>query len=207
MPARVLVLTKLPFALPVKTRLWPLLGEAGAARLYTEMVYATFATARAFDATPTLAYSPPDADPSRAFPDLGPHRALPLRATDGPSCLAEAIERTWDGAPLIVLGGDAPDLPRERIDAGLAALDGGAHGAAVVPTPDGGFSCLVLARPIDGFASAFRFGASDSRTRLVEWLAAHGCSTAMLEPWPDVDTEADLAAYQRRRLTDRRAAP
>ena len=67
MSATVVVLTKLPGRLPVKTRLVPLLGEQGAARFYIEMLEATIRLARTLDPDPVLAYSPPDADPRAAY--------------------------------------------------------------------------------------------------------------------------------------------
>jgi len=191
MQATVVVLTKLPDHLPVKTRLWPVLGEEGARRLYLEMLRETLVRARRVDPVPTVAYSPPDVDPGL---DLGECRFLPVAGEDGAQCLENALAASFCGRPLVVLGGDAPDLPDDRIDGVVAGLSGG-RDAVFVPTGDGGFSCLGLRRPVAGLASGFRYGGDDALASLEAFLTDRGLSVARLEGWPDVDTPADLDAY------------
>jgi hypothetical protein len=194
--ATVIVLSKVPGAAPVKTRLVPALGEAGARALFVEMMRATLDLARRFDPLPTVAFSPPDADPARGLPGLGPCRFEPTRGADGARCLEDALQRAFRGTPLVALGGDAPDLPVERVEAALAALSH--RGAALVPTGDGGFSCLALARPVPGLAAGFRYGAADAFSSLTAFLADRGLRPVTLESWPDVDTPEDLEAWRRR---------
>jgi uncharacterized protein len=201
MAATVVILTKIPGRMPVKTRLWSVLGEAGATELYVRMVQQTVELARRFDSTPTLAYSPPDADPLAVFQGITPCRLLPLTAKGGPACLEEALDAAWCGKPMVALGGDAPDLPAALLEDSLALLD--SHDAVLVPTPDGGFSCLVLARPVPGLARSFEFGGADTRQRLQGFLMGRGVRLAEVSPWPDVDTPEDLAAWDRRRRTQR----
>jgi len=194
--ATVVVLSKVPGAAPVKTRLVPLLGEAGAREASLEMLRATLELARRFDALPTVAYSPPDADPRAGFPGLGPCRFEPMEGSGGAACLEEALARAFRGLPLVALGGDAPDLPQARVAAARDALE--VHGAALVPTGDGGFSCLALRRPVPGLARALRFGTADALGSLTTFLESRGLRPLHLEAWPDVDTPEDLERLRQR---------
>lgn len=195
MQATVLILTKLPGLLPVKTRLWPVLGEEGAKRAYLEWLDATIELARQLTDRVRIAYSPANAEPP------GPGY-VPVEGEDGATCLENAVAAAFDGSPLIVLGGDAPDLPRSRLEDVLAALS--THDAAFVPTGDGGFSCLGLKRPVPDLAGAFEFGGRDTLASLVGFFESCGLSIFHAEPWPDIDTPADLEAYRARVRQGRR---
>ena len=196
MQATVVILTKLPGHLPVKTRLWPVLGEAGAREFYVEMLHASVALARAFDTEPTLAFSPAGADARAALPGLDRCRFLPVEGNDGAMCLEHALFAAYRGRPLVALGGDAPDLPQARVEEALRALE--RVDAAFVPTFDGGFSCLALRRPHAGLARGFRYGSGDSLSSLETWFLSQELSSERLDPWPDVDTPEDLEAYRLR---------
>jgi len=188
--ATVVILTKLPGHLPVMTRLRPVLGEQRATDFYRECLEKTIALARSLeDAEVVVAYSPADARP--------PHPLYrPVRGADGAQCLENALRDAYVGAPLIALGGDAPDLPRDRIEEVIAALD--EHDAAFVPTGDGGFSCLGLRSPVDGLRRGFLYGGEASLASLRGWLTERGLSCVETEPWPDIDTPEDYAAYRAR---------
>jgi len=197
--ATVVILTKLPGHLPVKTRLVGLLGEQGARQAYVAMLEETVSLARRIDPDPGLAYSPPDADPEGALPSLSGCRFCPVQGDDGAACLENALADAYVGYPLIALGGDAPDLPVERLRAGVEACSGGTADAVLVPTPDGGFSSLALRRPVEGLARGFRYGGDDSLTSLCTFFEQRGLRVELTEPWPDVDTPDDYEAYLRRR--------
>ncbi|MDH3591794.1 MAG: DUF2064 domain-containing protein, partial [Planctomycetota bacterium] len=139
MPATVVVLTKLPEFLPVKTRLVPLLGEAAARAFYEECLRETIALARSFSGSVRIAYSPAHAEPPG--PDY-----VPVAGDDGATCLERALHDAYEGQPLVALGGDAPDLPRARLEEAVAEL--ARCDAVLVPTGDGGFSCLALNEPL-----------------------------------------------------------
>jgi glycosyltransferase A (GT-A) superfamily protein (DUF2064 family) len=196
--ATVVILTKLPGHLPVKTRLWPVLGEAGARDLYVEMVRDTVDLARQLVPRPVVAYSPPHGDPREALPGLGECAYLPVHAAGGAACLEEALAATYEGRPLVALGGDAPDLPLDGLRGVVTALE--RVDTVFVPTGDGGFSCLGVRRPIDGLGQAFGYGGDDALARIEAFLRGRGLSAARLPPWPDVDTPEALAAYRRRRI-------
>ena len=195
MRATVVILTKLPGALPVKTRLHPLLGAAGATAFYVDSLRRAVELARGFDPAPRLAYSPADADAIAALP--GFCGLVPVHGGDGAACLEQALLDAYGGVPLLALGGDAPDLPPARVEAALAAL--AQHDAAFVPTGDGGFSCLALREPAPGLAAGFTFGGDNALGALTAWLRSRGRSVAHVAPWPDVDTPDDYRAWIARR--------
>lgn len=196
MPATVVILTKLPGHLPVKTRLVPALGEAGARAIYLEMLRETVALARCVTPSPILAYSPPDATPD--LPGVEGCELRPVVGDDGATCLENALADAYGGDPLLALGGDAPDLPLERLEQVIDALGDDGADAVLVPTGDGGFSCLGLRRPVPGLARGFRYGSADALAGLRTFLREQGLVTAVLAPWPDIDTPEDLAAYRNR---------
>ena len=203
MTPTLLVLTKVPGRMPVKTRLWAWLGEAHATRLYRAMLAETLQTLRTIG-TPTLAYSPPDCAPHDAFPEHLDCRFLPVGGDDAPACLDDALVRVPD-APLLLLGGDAPDLPRARIVAALDAVDDRAD-AAIVPSLDGGFVALAMRRPEPGLGAAFRFGGRRAAAEVVAALERRGRRVAVLAAWSDVDTPADVVAWRRRCVEARATA-
>ena len=197
MSATVVILTKLPGHLPIKTRLVPLLGEATATRFYVEMLEATVELARRIDPDPVLAFSPPDADPHAALPSLSNCSFRPVEGADGATCLENALDEAFAGRPLLALGGDAPDLPYDLL---VEVVRGcGIHDAVFVPTDDGGFSCLGLRRPVPGLAGGFRYGSGDSLDALERFFEGRGLSVHRTDPWPDIDTPADYRAYLARR--------
>lgn len=197
MQVTVVILTKLPGHLPVKTRLVPALGEAGARAVYLEMLRETVALARCLTPRPIIAYSPPEATP--VLPGIEGCELRPVAGDDGATCLENAIADAYEsGTPLLALGGDAPDLPLERLEQVTALLCDDEVDAVLVPAHDGGFSCLGVRRPAPGLARGFRYGCADTLASLRAFFATRGLVTAVLEPWPDIDTPQDLEDYRNR---------
>jgi glycosyltransferase A (GT-A) superfamily protein (DUF2064 family) len=194
--ATVVILTKLPGHMPVKSRLTPLLGEQGAIGFHLQALRDTLVLALRFDEEPMLATSPFDADPHPVLPDMPRCRMMPVAGEDGATCLENALALAHEGKPLVALGADAPDLPAQRIEKALDMLR--RFDVAIVPTSDGGFSCLVTKEPLEGLAGAFEYGADGAYRSLCLWLDRRGLSTAQLDPWDDVDTPEDYEAYQAR---------
>lgn len=195
MKATLVVLTKLPGLVPVKTRLWPWLGPARAERLYRWMLFETVSRLQLLG-RPVVAFSPPDANPVETMPWLGHCELLPTPGRDGAECLEFAIRAAHRGDPLVVVGGDSPDLPLSRIVDAVAAL--AVADLALVPSLDGGFSCLAVREPLSGLEHAFRFGEGSALDNLRRFARERGLASLLLEPWPDVDTLADLLALLRR---------
>jgi len=194
--ASVVILTNLPGHMPIKTRLHGLLGQAGAEQFYRHCLRETVENAEQFCWQPILATSPHDVDPAAVLPEFTGCRLEPVEGDNGAVCLENALRFADVDKPIVALGGDAPDLPPSRIEAVLDALAD--HDAAFVPTPDGGFSCMALRKALPGLARGFSYGGGDALDALQDWMEARGLRVARVEPWPDIDTPDDHAAYEER---------
>lgn len=198
-PAAVLVMARAPVPGRVKTRLEPLLGAAGCARLQEALIRRTarwaaeVAPARAF-----VAHDPPQGWAALAplvpagvdgFPQVPGHLG---------SRLADAAATTWERAgesgPLLVVGVDT----RLTADHATAALTALANGADVVfgPALDGGYYLAGLARPLpEVFAiDPAAWGGAEVLRRSVAAAEAAGLRVATIATERDLDTPDDARA-------------
>lgn len=177
-----------------KTRLEPLLGSDGCARLQAELIRHTIGWATAAARRVAVAFTPADARADLAAL-CGPGVALFAQSGgDLGERMAAAADRAFTGAPLAVVGTDAP-LLASRLAAVGRELAAGRH-ACVVPALDGGYALLALARPA---RAAFAlppttWGGPEVCALTLRALADAGLSTALLDPVDDLDTPADARA-------------
>lgn len=137
-----------------------------------------------------------------------------------------AFDRGADRA--VAVAGDAPGLPPSRVGDALAALDNETSSAVIGPSSDGGYHLVGLrwrsasrwwprgvhrrrrarlARRLEiGFGSVPMGGAS-ALDATVGSLREAGWRVATVEPWPDIDTLADLRALVGELDGDGRLAP
>jgi len=194
MSAGVLIMAKAPRPGAVKTRLEPLLGAAGCARLQTELIRHTAGwVTRAVDRT-WLAFTPADAQTELA--GLVPRRVrlFPQRGDDLGDRMRAASEFVWrrHAGPLFVVGTDAPEVGPVHLGFAERALANGAE-ACVIPAIDGGYALIALARPTP---AAFElppdvWGGPDVLALTLAALDAAGRATALLEFVRDLDTPDD----------------
>jgi uncharacterized protein len=201
-----------------KTRLEPLLGPEGCARLQAELVRHTAAWVTRSTRRAWLAYTPTDARAELA--GLVPSSVGLFSQQDGDlgarlRSAAQLVFRRHRG-PLAVIGTDAPELGAPHVRSAECALLAG-HDASLIPSLDGGYALIALARPTP---AAFdlppaAWDGPDVLALTVTALQAAGRTCAVLEPVPDLDTPADaerIAAGPRcppailRALRDRRVA-
>ncbi|HUY59403.1 MAG TPA: TIGR04282 family arsenosugar biosynthesis glycosyltransferase [Solirubrobacteraceae bacterium] len=190
----ILIMAKAPRPGETKTRLEPLLGPDGCARLQTELI--RHATAWATRATrhASLAFTPTDARAQLA--QLVPRRLrlFPQTSGDLGARLRVATELAFRGhhGPRIVIGTDAPELGVVHLQFAEQALAAGAD-ACLVPALDGGYALIALTRPTP---AAFdlppdAWGGPDVLALTMTALGAAGCTTVLLDPVRDLDTPAD----------------
>lgn len=205
----VYVFAKEPVPGRVKTRLAGLLGDEGAAGLAGAMLRDALRVAARGGARLVLAADDPGG------PELvrAARQAAAELVPQGEGSLGERLARALErdpGAPRVVLGGDVPDLPAERLLAAFQALERGAA-VALGPAPDGGYHLLGLAAGAPaGFLRdpAIGWGGASALADTQAALARSGAPlAALLQPWPDVDEPADLAALTERLRAAREAAP
>ena len=168
------VFAKAPVPGRVKTRLAPLLGEHGAARLQARMIESTLRVAREAGFARVELHCAPDAR-HPLFKKLARRESLTLRAQargDLGARMRRAFERTLRTARIVVLiGTDCPVLRAEDLRAAARALQGGAD-AVLAPAEDGGYALIGLRRASPRLFSRIEWGgdsvSADTRCRLRE---------------------------------------
>jgi rSAM/selenodomain-associated transferase 1 len=185
-------MAKAPRAGEVKTRLCPPLSPVQAAELAEAFLLDVIEAVRSLEmATPVIAYAPADA--RALFEALAPDFALVLqRGAD----LGERLAHVFDdllatsAQAAIVIGSDAPTLPRAILDAGVDRI--GRADLVLGPSEDGGYYLIGLREPRPelfadiAWSTGTVFEATTARAR------ARGLRTAILPIWFDVDTGRDL---------------
>ena len=193
---RALVMAKAPVPGTVKTRLQ--LPPEIAARLQKAFIADTVSRASAAIGPVTVAGSPPEklyllerllpSGSVRLVPqvegDLGERMFAAARAL-----FAESPE------PVVILGTDAPTLPRARLLKAARALE--THDAAIVPSDDGGYVLLGLRAPHEALFSGVPWSTDAVYRRTLEKARDAGLSLSSLDPWYDVDEPKDLERLSR----------
>ncbi len=195
MPVSVLVMAKAPRAGEVKTRLEPLLGPEGCARLQGALIEA--ATAWAVDAAPGAAYLAYGG----AREALEPHVAAGVNCfADGRGDLGDRLTAATSrvlrerSEPLLVVGTDMPLLIRAHAREAEAVLRGGTD-VTFGPALDGGYWLVGLARPVpDVFDLGGEWGGAAVLERSLERCAAAGLRAELLGMQRDLDDPADARA-------------
>ena len=93
---------------------------------------------------------------------------------------------------VLLIGTDVPSLPLDHFKQTLTLLEN--HDLVLGPALDGGYYLIGLKRPIPELFVDIPWS-TDQVLRLTQKKAVTlGVTTALLEPWRDVDTVADLQA-------------
>jgi len=172
----VVVFTREPRAGHVKTRLIPLLGPAGAARLHARLVARTLETARAAR--------------------LGHvHRwtTRRQRGADLGARMQHAFRRVLRRVPrAILVGTDCPVLNASDLRRAARWLAGGAD-AVLAPAEDGGYALIALRRVSPRLFAGIDWGGATVMAQTRERLAALGWRWRELPEIWDVDRPEDVA--------------
>jgi glycosyltransferase A (GT-A) superfamily protein (DUF2064 family) len=160
----------------VKTRLIPLLGAHGAARLHARLVARALATAR---------------DARLGEVTLWSTRRQ--RGADLGARMRHAFERGLRRAPrVIVMGADAPALRAAHLRRAARWLAGGAD-AVFAPAEDGGYALIGLRRVSPRLFDGIEWGGARVMAQTRARLAALGWRWRELPEVWDVDRPADVA--------------
>lgn len=205
MSGAIVVMARAPRPGCCKTRLEPLLGTEGCARLQAELIRTALATASAAGPATVLAFDPPEAGPE--LDPLVPSHAELLAQDEGSlgerltHAAAFAFERF--GGPVTLVGTDAPLLTPRHLATVHDALGDGVD-ACLVPAYDGGYALLALTRRVDAaFALPHEaWGGPEVRALTISALRHAGLRIGLLEPIDDLDTPDDA-----RRLARHPACP
>jgi len=160
----------------VKTRLMPLLGPHGAARLHARLVRRALDTARAARLGRVQLW--------------GTRRQ---RGADLGARMQHAFEHSLRRAPrVIVIGADAPALRPWHLRRAARWLAGGTD-AVFAPAEDGGYALVALRRVSPRLFAGVEWGGPRVMTQTRERLAALGWRWRELPEVWDVDRPEDVA--------------
>jgi rSAM/selenodomain-associated transferase 1 len=196
-----IVFARAPVAGRVKTRLVPLLGAQGAARLYAQMVERALRTALAARIGPVVLYCSPGVDHSY-FRKIKKRFGIRLRP-QGRGNLGERMYRALRRHPgAVLIGSDCPALRPADLRAAARALRSGAD-AVLSPAEDGGYPLIGMRRASRAvfdkvaWGGAKVLGQTRARLRRLEWRWKE-----LRTVW-DVDRPADVARLRRSGLLPR----
>lgn len=171
-----------------KTRLIPLLGAEGAARLQARLIELALAKAATLPDCATTLWL--DGDPALLPPAA---RAVPRhtqRGTDLGERMADAFARTLRTTRrMVLIGTDCPALTPADLHAAFAAL--ATHEVVVQPALDGGYVLIGLTAPQPQLFAGIHWGSDEVLAATRERIAALGLRAALLDPRPDLDTPED----------------
>jgi rSAM/selenodomain-associated transferase 1 len=191
-PVAVAVLAKAPIAGFAKTRLIPVLGAEGAARLQHRLIERAVATACSTATGPVTLWATPDAS-HPAFQAITAHHGTALAAQgDGDLGARMLAAIAAANGPVLVIGTDCPALSAAHLRAAADVLRGGTD-TVVLPAEDGGYVLIGMRSPQPALFSDMCWSTpqvmDDTRQRL-RTLGLTWREPAML--W-DVDRPGDLA--------------
>jgi hypothetical protein len=102
-----------------------------------------------------------------------------------------------NGATVVLVGSDSPDLPTERVSQAFRALE--SSDVVLGPATDGGYYLIGCRGSVpEIFGREIAWGGPSVLRETLACLAAAGVAAALLDPWPDVDDWAGLIALARR---------
>jgi hypothetical protein len=176
----VVVFAREPRAGRVKTRLIPLLGAEGAARLHARLVAHALATAR----TARLGKVELWSTRRQRGADLGARMQ---------HAFAHTLRRA---ARVILMGADAPALRPSHLRRAARWLAGGAD-AVFAPAEDGGYALVALRRAAPRLFEGIEWGGPRVMAQTRARLAALGWRWRELPEVWDVDRPEDVARLRR----------
>lgn len=195
---RILLFVKAPRAGQVKTRLVPVLGPGGAEALYRAFGLDFIDTLRQLGRPVTACFHPPEEiDAVRKWLGTG-LSYVPQEGEDLGQRMDRAFRAAFDAGEdrALAVGGDTPDLPVTLLEEAFRVL--GESDTVLVPALDGGYASIGFTR--QGYCpeafSGISWGTPSVLDQTLAILAARGTRVGRLDPWPDVDTHADLEALQ-----------
>lgn len=185
---------------PVKTRLVPAIGAAGATAVYQRMLYDTLAMACTVPAQARTLWidCPAPSAPMRA---LAGRFEMPIRIQSGPdlgarmySALASALTSPLDAADCaILIGSDCPEYDAPYLESAFAAL--ATHDAVLGPAADGGYVLIGLRRAVPTIFDGVAWGTGQVLQATRQRLRALGWSWHELQTRRDVDEACDLQHF------------
>jgi rSAM/selenodomain-associated transferase 1 len=191
----VAIMAKVPAAGQVKTRLCPPLTPVQAAGLAACFLRDRVEQlAEVPEATPVVAFAPPEREPELRALLPGTVRLVPQQGAD----LGARLDRLLadllgtGGAGAIAIDADSPTLPTGYLRQACAALGERAADVVLGPCDDGGYYLVGLREPMPELFRDMPWSTSSVLGETVARARRLGRRVTLLPPWFDVDRGADL---------------
>ncbi len=183
------IMAKAPQPGLAKTRLIPVLGAAGAARLQRRFTLATLAQAQQAEPASTVLWCAPDAQ-HRFFKALQ-RRCGVLTQPQPTGDLGQRMHAAAEYAagPVLIIGTDCPALSAAHLQHAAHAL--AQHDVVLIPAEDGGYVLIGLRRPAWAVFEGVVWSTPQVLAHTRQRLQAAGLHWAELAPLWDVDTPLD----------------
>lgn len=185
---RAILFTRWPEPGKAKTRLIPALGEEGAAALHRRLTEHTAAALRESGLAVEIRFTGANRERFEAWLDS----SFGYR-DQGEGDLGERMARAAQGAPVILVGSDCPDLTAEHLRQAANALK--KNDIVIGPAEDGGYWLIGLGRPMDILFTDMEWGGERVFAVSIERLAERGIEPVLLETLADCDRPEDLARW------------
>jgi uncharacterized protein len=183
------IFARAPVLGEVKTRLGRAVGEAQALALYEAFLEDTCTLTQGLGARRVLAVAGDVTHPR--LERLAKSQRLEL-AEQGEGDLGARMARTIAAyaarGPVVIIGSDAPSVPRAHLHQALDALID--HDVVVGPSEDGGYYLIGARLPVPELFADVRWSTPEVLPTTLARLA--GRSHALLPSWYDVDSVEDL---------------
>jgi rSAM/selenodomain-associated transferase 1 len=189
------ILAKAPVPGTIKTRLIPSIGAHAAAILQERLTERAVATARAAAVGPVTLWCAPD--PSHAsFRELVTRHAVTLKRQPAGDLGARMLAAmAASGHPTLVIGTDCPAFTAENLRAAAQALRDA--DVVLIPSEDGGYVLIGARAAHPELFSGIAWGTTSVMQETRARIAALGLKSIELPALWDIDTEADLARFER----------
>lgn len=201
--ARLLVFAKAPTPGETKTRLIPLLGAEGAARLQARLTQLTIHTALTADVGPVELWCTPSQQHS-FFKALRQAYGLTLQDQQGRDLGQRMYHAAAASRPLcrytVILGTDCPAIQASTLRSVVAALRRG-RDAVVIPADDGGYVLLGLARLAPELFDEIDWGSARVMEQTRQRLVTLEFDWQEFDSLPDLDRPEDCLRLQREHPT------
>jgi rSAM/selenodomain-associated transferase 1 len=194
----IILFTRLPVPGRVKTRLIPVLGAEGAARLQADLIFRTLELLERFSgeggASLEIHFDGGTGRDARRW--FGSTAAL--RAQSGRD-LGERLRISSEESfrrgyrEVVIVGADIPRLAREHLEAAFTLLCD--HDLVLGPAVDGGYYLVGLSRTVPGIFEGIPWGGAEVLARTIEKAEALDLRIGLLETLGDIDTPDDYRAW------------
>lgn len=184
---------KAPVAGLAKTRLIPVLGARGAARLHRALAIRTIRTAIASRVGDVTVWCAPDTGHRffRALARAHGLRCLPQPTGDLGERMLAACRHHASVGPVLIVGTDCAALSTAQLRAAAHALDSG-DDTVFIPAEDGGYVLAGLRRPHSSLFEDVPWSTSAVMAATRDRARAAGLRLRELAPSWDVDLPEDL---------------